>query len=133
MALPRGRIGLAGAAALLALAVVPYAVLPEGTVGVYYGAGPVGPPVLVGFAAVATVALSSSAAGRADPATGAGVAVTLSAFAAVLGGLWALAAGDAAGGIETSSAFGYHRWAFAAATVVLFGAALAQARAVLSE
>jgi len=118
------RIGVAAGVAVFVLVVVPYAVVDPGAVGVYYGAGVVGPPALAAFAGVALIALLSGAAGRSDPALTAGIAVTLSAFVAVLGIVWALAAVEPAGGLTTNAVVDYHRWAFAAAAIALFGAAI---------
>lgn len=125
------RLAAGAGIALLVLVVAPYAMLDPGTVGVYYAAGPVSPPLLLTFGAVALVALLSGAAGRSDPATTAGVAVTLAAVTSLLALAWALSAGAAAGGIETAATFDYHRWAVAAASLLLLAGAGWSARRTL--
>lgn len=118
------RIGAAAGITLLVLVVAPYSVAGPGAVGVYYGAGVVGPPMLAVFAGIALIALLSGTTGRSDPALTAGIAVTLTGFVGVLGVGWALAAAEPAGGLTTNAAVDYHRWAFAATLMALFGAAV---------
>lgn len=123
--------GAAAALALVALLALPYALFGSLAVGVYYGVGPLSPVVAVLFAGVALVALAAAAAGRADVPLVAGVAVVVGVACVAIALPWALAASGVVGGLPTSAAFGYHRWAVLAAALALLLAAAALARAAL--
>lgn len=125
------RIGAGACLLALGLIATPYAVVDAAEIGVYYGVGPVGPPFLALFTGVALVVLASGAAGRSDPATGAGVATAFTVVAAVLGVAWALAAGEVVGGLTVGAWFDWHRWALVAANALALLGAAAYARAVL--
>lgn len=125
------RLGAAASLAALLLVAVPYALVDAGSVGVYYGVGPVGPPLLSLFLAVTLVALLSGTAGRADPATVAGVSLVFGLVVAGFGLWWAVAATEVVGGLPVTATFDYHRWAFAGAGLVVVAAAAWYARQVV--
>jgi hypothetical protein len=129
---PAPLLGALAGLSVLVLVVVPYA-LDAAAVSVYYGVGLLGPPALAAFAGVGLIALLSGAAGRSDPVTTAGVAVSFAAFVAVLGAVWVLAAAGPVGGIENGQRLEYHRWAFLVAALGFLVAAGWQARLVLRE
>ncbi|MFB6120630.1 MAG: hypothetical protein ABEJ68_05885 [Halobacteriaceae archaeon] len=113
------RVGALACLALLALLAAPYALFDAATVQVYYGVGPVSPLVVALFAGVAFVALGSAAAGRADTATVAGLALVVGVGAVLITLSWALSAAGVTGGLPTSAAFGYHRWGLVAVSAAL--------------
>lgn len=115
--------GAAACLALFGLLALPYLLFGAGEVGVYYGAGPLSPAGVALFAGVALVALASAAAGRTDVPLVAGLAVVVGVAAAAITLPWALAAGSVVGGLPTSAAFDYHRWAVVAAALLLLAAA----------
>jgi hypothetical protein len=129
------RLGVAAAAAVLALTAVPYAVTGPTSVSAYYGVGIASPVFVSLLAVVGAVTLLSGATGRSDPALAAGVAVTVSAFAVVLAIVWALPAREVALGIDLSGGadvwFGYHSPAVVVVTLVLAAASGLYARSVL--
>lgn len=125
-------IGAAACLAVVLLVLLPYLVVDATGLGVYYDAGPVGPPVLALLAGVAAVALLAAARGRSDPATVAGLALVVGLVTTVLALLWALAVTpDVVGGLSELAALEYHRWAVVAACAAVTASAGWYARLVL--
>lgn len=117
-------LGVGAALAVVVLLVLPFAVVTGSAVWVYYGGDLVGPPLAGLFAAVAGIALAAGAQGRTDPPMAAGVAVVFGALVAGLVLPWALGVSPSlVGGLTTVAAFDWHRWALAAAGIVLLAAA----------
>jgi len=131
----RHAVRLAGVAGICyaALAVLPYLLADPAEVSVYYAnAGVVGPLVLLAPVGVALIAVVSGRRRRSDPATMAGVATVMALLTALFTLLWALPAGEIAGGMASVSAtFEYHRWALLAAALALAGTCGTYAAAVL--
>lgn len=125
------RLGAIASLAVLVLVATPYALVDPGSVAVYYGVAPVGPPALSIFAAVTLVALLAGAVGRADPPTVAGLGVVFGLAVAGAGLWWAVAAGDVVGGLAVGAWFDYHRWVFVATGTALLAASAAYARLVV--
>ena len=113
------RFGVLASLLLLGLLALPYAMFDAASVQVYYSVGPLSPLVVALFAGVAFVALGSAAAGRSDPAVVAGLALVIGLGSLGITLPWALDAAGVAGGLPTSAAFDYHRFAVAAAAGLL--------------
>ncbi|MFB6135544.1 MAG: hypothetical protein ABEJ04_02175 [Halobacteriaceae archaeon] len=124
-------VGVGACLAVLVLVAAPYALVSAATVAVYYGVGPVGPPFLAVFAAVALVALGGALGGRSDPGTVSGVALVFGLVVAGFSVWWAARAGGVAASIETTTLFAYHRYALAVAALAVPAAVAGYARAVL--
>mgnify|MGYP006285317901 CR=1 FL=1 len=106
---------------------VPYLLVPAsraGSLGTYYGFGPVDPPVLALFALVGAIAFAGGAAERTDPATAAGAALVAGVAVLGLTLLWALAMDVSSLPVVPGDWIDWHRWAvlLLAAIPVLAGA-----------
>lgn len=124
--------GIGAAALVILLGIVPYFLGTPPTVSAYYRATPAGPPVVVLFGILEGIVLLAGLRRRSDPATVAGIAVVLGAFATLIAWWWAAAVDPAlAGGVSQADAFRQHRWAFAAAASLLGLAAIGYGKAVL--
>lgn len=127
-----GEVGAAACLAVVLLVLVPYLVVDSTAVGVYYDAGPVGPPALALLSGVAGVALLAAARDRSDPATVAGVALVIGVVTTLLALLWATAVTpDVVGGLTEIAAFEHHRWAVVGAAAVVAVTSAWYARMVL--
>jgi hypothetical protein len=126
-----GRMAVTFCLLIIALLALPYLVLDGGEISVYYGVGPVSPLYLIVLPAVVAVALTGSLRGRSDAATAAGAGVAISTLLGVFVVLWALAAGDVAGGLTVAPTFAYHRVVLVASTVGLVFLTALFARAAL--
>lgn len=116
-------LGAVATASVLALLALPYGYARPSAVGTYYGVG--GPGVLfVGLlVVVATIALVAGARERSDPATAAGIALTVSVVAVGLAIAWALPAREVIAGMAVPDYFEYHPFVVGAATALLAVAA----------
>jgi len=93
---------------------LPYLLVPAsraGSLGAYYGFGPIDPPVLALFALVGAIGFAGGAANRTDRATAAGAALV--AGVAVFGFtlLWVLAVDVSSLPVVPGDWIGWHRWA----------------------
>lgn len=125
-------LGLLACGTVVGLSTVPYLVAPGSAVGVYFAAGFGGPPLIALFAVIVAIALAAGLRGRTDPVLAAGISLAFGAFVALLSVGWALAVTPSlVGGLTEQSEFAYHRWAFAAAALLVPVAAGWYARSVL--
>lgn len=127
-----GFVGAAAGMLVLVLGLIPYLLGSPGAVSAYFTAAPVGPPIVALFGILEAIVLMAGLRRRSDPATVAGIAVVLGAFATITAWWWALATEPAlAGGVTQADLFRNHRWAFAVASSFLGLAAIGYVRAVL--
>jgi hypothetical protein len=134
-------LGVVGAAAVLVLTAIPYALTGSTGISAYYRVGIVSPVFVSLLAVVGAITLLSAATDRADPALAAGIAVTLAAFSFVIALTWALPARDVALGLnlradpllgtDPATWFAYHPVLVVLSTLALVGASALYARTVL--
>ncbi|NHN47344.1 hypothetical protein G9464_07010 [Halostella sp. JP-L12] len=116
-------VGLLGALAVVAAAVLPYVALPSADVSglqVYYGYGLVGPWGVTLLAVVVGVAFAAGRQDRTPPEVAAGATVGLGVVMVLLALQWAFAVDETVVfQLSTAEWIEYHRWAFAAVTLLV--------------
>lgn len=110
-------------AVVLALLALPYGYARPASVGTYYGVGTPGPLFVGLLVVIAAIALLAGAKNRSDPATAAGIALTVSVIAIVLAVAWAIPAGEVVAGMAVPDSFAYHPFAVTAGTALVAVAA----------
>lgn len=122
---PGAVLGAVAGVCFLGITFLPYAILTQSELSVYYGVGPVSPLVLAVFTVVGVIALAAVAQGRTDPAMTTGAALVVGIVVAALSLWWAIEVGGVVGGLSVSAAFENHRWVVvASALLVPIGAAI---------
>jgi hypothetical protein len=121
-------LGVLASLAVVALLVLPYAILGPGEVGAYYGAGAVSPWLGGVLAPLAVVVYAAGREERTAPATAAGVGLGLGLALALVAVLWAVTVPSEVplqlttdrtvfGPLSTAGILESHRWVLAVVSV----------------
>ena len=123
-------LGVLASLAVVALLVLPYAILGPGEIGAYYGAGAVSPWLGGILAPLAVVVYAAGREERTAPATAAGVGLGLGLALALVAVLWAVTVPSEVplqlttdrtvfGALSTADILESHRWVLAVAAAAV--------------
>ena len=134
-------LGVLASLAVVALLVLPYAILGPGEVGTYYGAGAVSPWLGGVLAPLAVVVYAAGRERRTEPARAAGIGVGLGLALALVAVLWAVTVPSEVplqlttdrtvfGPLSTADILESHRWVLAVASAAVPASGVWYARAL---
>ncbi|PSP48139.1 hypothetical protein BRC75_07700 [Halobacteriales archaeon QH_7_69_31] len=134
-------LGVLASLAVVALLVLPYAILGSGEVGTYYGAGAVSPWLGGVLAALAVVVYAAGRERRTEPARAAGIGVGLGLALALVAVLWAVTVPSEVplqlttdrtvfGPLSTADILESHRWVLGVAAAAVPASGVWYARAL---